>query len=308
MKTWSLERASYAIAVTGACLVLALPKYAHAQGAPQPLPGLVVTVPGAEAPSPEAQPVRPPASRPDKGAKAKAAGQGAKERSASLAPSGEGKGSRSGQSIVVLVNDDPITAYEIEQRARLISLSTNNTERVQESFKRLVQQDSTNQRLREILQETIQANPGKSREHVLAIFEQRKKQFAEGLQRQALESARASALPSLKKTALEELIEERLKLQEAKRINASIDDNQVNEVIRNIAQRNKMTPEQFAQHMKSMGGDIDAMKARFRATLSWNEVVRRRFSALVSVNSARLTRWSRTQRAVTMRLSFNCIA
>jgi peptidyl-prolyl cis-trans isomerase SurA len=287
-RSFELVHIRVGMLVTGACMCLglALGDAARAQGTPQSLPGLVVTVPPAASP-PAAAPVAPtpppaaPAAKPQRPtAEKKASG----EKSAALAPSGDGKGARSGQSIIVLVNDDPITAYEVEQRAKLISLSTDVAARVQESFKRLVQQDSTNQRLREILQETIQANPGKSRDQVLAIFEERKKQFAESLQRQAMESARMSALPNLKKSALDELIEERLKIQEAKRINATIEDAQVDEVIRNIAQRNKMTPEQFAQHVKQMGGDIDSMKARFRATLSWNEVVRRRFSALVTVN------------------------
>ena len=135
------------------------------------------------------------------------------------------------QSIVVLVNDDPITAYQVDQRARLLAVQSDIGERAQANFKRLIQQDSTNQRLRQILQETIQANQGKSREEILAIFERRKQQFAEQLQRQAVESARSSLVSSHRKKALEELIEERLKLRsQASRI--SIDDSQVDEIIR----------------------------------------------------------------------------
>ncbi len=265
-----------ALARIGLALVLSLPLAAptRAQGTPQPLPGLIVTMPPPAAPAPatpQATSPQPPAA-PGPAARAKADTKPAKSRSASLSTEGEGSGTKAGQSIIVLVNDDPITAYEVEQRARLVSLSTNIADKVQESFKRLIQQDSTTQRLREILQETVQANQGKSRDQVLAIFEE------------AMESARVSALPTLKKQALDELIEERLKLQEAKRINAAVDDAQIDEVMRNIAQRNKMTPQQFADHLKGMGADIDAMKARYRATLSWNEVVRRRFSALVNVN------------------------
>lgn len=228
---------------------------------------------------------------PAKGSKARAkAATPAKSKSAALDSSGAGKRSGSSQSIVVLVNDDPITAYQIDQRTRLMAMGANVGERAQENFKRLIQQDSTNQRLRQILQETIQSNQGKSRDEILAIFERRKQQYAESLQRQAVESAKSSLLPTYRKDALEELIEERLKLQEAQRLNVSIDDAQVDDIVKNIAQRNKMTPEQFAQHLKRTGADIESMKARFRATLAWNAVVRRRFSAQVSISQREIDR------------------
>jgi peptidyl-prolyl cis-trans isomerase SurA len=269
------------------------PGDASAQGTPQSLPGLVVTVPpAAPAPAPAPPPPAPkqPAKASDKSGKGPAKPEEkAKSKSAALNPEGAGRGG-STQSIIVLVNDDPITGYEVEQRSRLMAMGANVGERAQENFKRLIQQDSTNQRLREILQETIQSNPGKSREQILAIFEERKKQFAQSLQKQAIESAKASLLPTYRKTALEELIEERLKLQEAKRLNISIEDAQVDDIIKGIAERNKMTPDQFAQHLKTMGVDIEAMKARFRATLAWTSVVRRRFSAQVSVNQRELDR------------------
>jgi peptidyl-prolyl cis-trans isomerase SurA len=284
---------------SGWAAILALPMAAVIAVCPavaqQSLPGLVVTVPPSSAAPPPPAEEPPPAPKP----KAKAASpakspptqpsSNTRSKSASLTP-GEGKTSSGGQSIVVLVNDDPITGYEIDQRARLMALSTNVNERAQDNFKRLIQQDSTNQRLKEILQETIQANQGKSREQILAIFEQRKQQFAKGLQAQAVESARAGVLPGLKKQALEELIDERLKLQEAKRINIQTEDSQIDGIIRNIAERNKMTTEQFAQHLKSMGADIEAMKARYRALIAWNDVVRRRFSAMVSVNQRDIDR------------------
>ena len=265
---------------------------AYAQGGPQPLPGLVVTVPNAAPPAPAPAPpgAAPREPAPSKSARPKSDSSSSKSKSASLATEGEGRGSGAGQAITVLVNDDPITAYEIDQRARLMALQSNVGERAQESFKRLVQQDSTNQRLRDILQETIQANQGKSREQILAIFEERKKQFAQNLQRQAMDSARAGLVSGLRKGALEDLIDERLKVQEAQRINVVIDDARVDEVLRGMAQRNNMTPEQFAQHLKGMGADVESMKARFKATMSWQEVVRRRFAPMVSVNQREIDR------------------
>ena len=272
-----------------ALAVAALPT-THAQGQSQTLPGLVVTVPSAEGSAPPAAKSKNKAPS-DKDSKARAKSTSRpKSKSAALDSSGAGKRRGSTQSIVVLVNDDPITAYQIEQRSRMMALGANVGERAQANFKSLIQRESTNQRLRQILQETIQANQGKSREEILAIFEKRKQQYAEALQRQALDNAKASLLPAYRKDALEELIEERLKLQEAQRINVSIEDAQVDDIIKGLAERNKMTVEQFGKHLKGMGSDIESMRARFRANLAWSAVVRRRFSALVSVSQSEIDR------------------
>jgi peptidyl-prolyl cis-trans isomerase SurA len=190
---------------------------------------------------------------------------------------------KSEQAIAVLVNDEPVTAYEIQQRSKFLALNANIGERVKENFKRLVQADGTNKQLRAILDQVIRSNPGKSREQIGAIFEERKKQFAISLQKQAIESARAGLVPQFRKEAQEELIEERLKLQEAKRLGIEISDDEVKRIIKGLADRNKMTEEQFAQHLKGEGVDISTMRERFRAQFAWREVVRRRFSAQVSI-------------------------
>ena len=201
-----------------------------------------------------------------------------------------GQSKSGGQSIVALVNDEPVTAYEIEQRARFLSLSSNIGDKVKENFKRLAQQESTNQQLRTILQEVIDSNKGKSPDQVRAIFEERKKQFSMSLERQAIEGARAGVVPQMRKTAQEELIEERLKLQEAKKNGIEVSDEEVRRVFKGLAENNKMTEDQFVQHLKGLGVDANTLKERFRAMLGWREVVRRRFSALVSVTQREIDR------------------
>ena len=125
--------------------------------------------------------------------------------------------SRSDQAIVVLVNDEPVTAYQIEQRARLLALNANISEQAKDNFQRLVKAESTTAQFRALQEEVIRTNQGKSREQLIAIFQERQKKLAMSLQKQAVDSARASVLPRLKKDAKEELIDERLKVQEAKR-------------------------------------------------------------------------------------------
>jgi peptidyl-prolyl cis-trans isomerase SurA len=240
----------------------------------RPPPGAAVT-----APVPAAPPAPPAAAAPPAKPKPKVSKAVAKPGDAAITKASETKG----LSIAVLVNDEPITGYEIEQRQRIMGLGANLGEKAQANFKRLISDPSTNDRLKAILNETIQANQGKTREQVIAIFEERKKQFAMNLQRQAVDSARASMLPTLKKGALDELIDERLKLQEAKRLNVIAAEEDVAKIVRSLAEKNKMTEAQFGQHLAGMGADLDGMRSRFKAMLSWNDVIRRRFGHQIAI-------------------------
>jgi peptidyl-prolyl cis-trans isomerase SurA len=144
--------------------------------------------------------------------------------------------------------------------------------------------------VRAILEEVIRQNQGKSREEIGAIFEKRKQEFALGLQKQAVESTRAAMVPQFRKQAQEELIEERLKLQEGKRVGIEVSDEDVRRMMKGLADRNKMTEEQFAQHIKGLGVDISTMRERTRAQAAWREVVRRKFSAQVSITNRDIER------------------
>ncbi len=192
--------------------------------------------------------------------------------------------SKGGQAIIVLVNDEPVTGYEVEQRQRLLGLSASDIgARATANFKALIARPETSDKLKAILNDTIKANQGKTREQVIAIFEQRKKDFAQSMQKQAVESARASVLPGLRKQALEELIDERLKLQEAKRLSVVPTDEDADRIIKNIADRNKMTIPQFADHLRGLGADINSMRQRFKANMAWQDVVRRRFGHQIAI-------------------------
>lgn len=283
------------VLAAGTCAVVWGVSQVAAQSQPLPLPGLVVTVPPSGQPAEQQQPAATqpqpaPAKKQPAAPKAAKAAPAPDAAPAKKSAGSEG-GSSGGQAIVVLVNDDPITGFEIEQRARLMALQANVGERATENMKRLVSSDATTQRWRKIVEETVQQNQGKTREQIMAILEQKKAALGAQLREQALASAKASVLPGLKKQAQEELIEERLKLQEAKRLNVSVDDKEIDDLIKGIADRNKMTEAQFSQHIKGLGADLSSMKSRFRATLAWREVVRRRFGNQVSVNERDVERY-----------------
>jgi peptidyl-prolyl cis-trans isomerase SurA len=186
------------------------------------------------------------------------------------------RSSKTAQSIVALVNDQPITGYEVEQRRRLMSIGANIQPKVKAIFQSIVKDPKTTARLKAILDETVKANQGKSQEEVIKIFERRKKAFGRSIQQQAIARARKSTMPS-RKAALDELVDERLKLYEAKRLNALASDEDVNRVLAGMASRNKISPEQLSKNFAQMGTNIDAMKERIKASVSWNNVIRRRY-------------------------------
>jgi peptidyl-prolyl cis-trans isomerase SurA len=204
------------------------------------------------------------------------------------------------QSIVMLVNDEPITVYEVEMRTRFMAASTPIGPQAQETFKRLIASEQTNDKLKAIFEATVREAQTKklSREQFTQLFEIRKRDFAVGLQKQAVESVRSVQVSKYKKDAQEELIEEKLKMQEARKLGIEVSDQDVQRIIKNIAEKNKVTEAQFAQNLKNMGTDISVMKTRFTAGLAWREVIRRKFAAQISINQRdvdRLMAQSRTE-------------
>jgi peptidyl-prolyl cis-trans isomerase SurA len=209
-----------------------------------------------------------------------AAAQGAPKAEKSTSQPG-----KSEQAIAVLVNDEPITAYEIQQRTAFLALNSGGggqdlKAKAEARWAQIVKDPRTNERLQALFRE----KNVKSREEAQAI----QKDYAFKLQQNMIEQikreARDAMLPKLRKEAQEELIEERLKLQEAKRQGVEISDEEVKRVIKDLAERNKMTVDQFVQNIKGSGVDVATLRERFRAQYAWREVVRKRGQMLISIN------------------------
>ena len=81
------------------------------------------------------------------------------------------------QSIVVMVNDEPITSYDIAQRQRFLALSTNLNDRM----KATMQSDDTKQAFQQYMEE----NRPQSKEEAQAL----QKKFIEKLQQKVIASA-----------------------------------------------------------------------------------------------------------------------
>jgi len=122
----------------------------------------------------------------------------------------------SAQGIAVFVNGDPITNFDIEQRSKLIEISTRK------------------------------APP--------------------------------------RKAVVDELIDERLKLQLLKRYKIDDIEKDVDNAYANMARRMRATPQQFTEQLARSGLKTDTLKARIRAELIWGQIVRGRYQASFQLN------------------------
>jgi peptidyl-prolyl cis-trans isomerase SurA len=289
----------------------------HLPAQAQQIPGLIVSIPSEEqAPTGQVPPTSlPPGARPGVFGAPRPQTGGATASAAPVQKPAAKSGSTNSRSAVkqkprqprrvasppkmrkhvvaILVNDEPITHHEIDQRARLLAMNNGNLgNKVRANFQALIKRKSTSNRLREILKETIDANPGRSRDQILAIFEKRKKDYAKALQQQAIASARASAIPAQRNRARNELIEERLKLQEAKRLNVLASRDQVEQTIESVAQRNKITATAFLNNFARSGVNPTTFKERIKAQISWAGVVRRVFGRQIALSMADVDRYA----------------
>ena len=203
-----------------------------------------------------------------------------------------GKNSRrkslSPASILVMVNDDPITLYDINSRAAFLSLNANIGKDANARFKRMIRSKQTIAVFKKMQRDVVLNNQGLPRSELIKIFRAKQKRYAKKLQKRAIDGARNSKIPRMRAKALKELIEEHLKLQGAKRVNVTIPDADIDKVIASIAKRNKKTPAQFAANLRRLGTHISTLKSRLKANFAWRRMISRRFGRLVSINDAQI--------------------
>jgi peptidyl-prolyl cis-trans isomerase SurA len=79
--------------------------------------------------------------------------------------------------------------------------------------------------------------------------------------------------------ALDELIDEKLKLQIARRYKLDITTKEVDAAFNNIASRAGSSVQQFIQALGNAGISADAVKARIKADMAWGQIIRGKFQA-----------------------------
>ena len=121
----------------------------------------------------------------------------------------------SAQTVVVFVNGEPITALDVDQRIKLIEVSTHKAPSRQE--------------------------------------------------------------------ALDELIDEKLKVQIGKRYGLDIPDKDIESSFNAMARRAHQTPKQFAEGLTHAGINVPALKRRIKADMTWSAIIRGKFPSVNAV-------------------------
>ena len=94
--------------------------------------------------------------------------------------------------------------------------------------------------------------------------------------------------PQSRPDALEELINERIKLQQANNLKIDVTDAQIDKVIAGMAQRMSRKSADFTAALAQAGIDIPRFKTRLRAELSWRQVLEQRVPGVFQVRDADL--------------------
>jgi peptidyl-prolyl cis-trans isomerase SurA len=96
-------------------------------------------------------------------------------------------------------------------------------------------------------------------------------------------TARRPAGEALRREALDQLIEEQIKLQEARRLGISVESGQIDSAYGRMAKRLDMNGSQLTKAFRQAGVDPDTLKRRIRADIAWQQVVQARFRQEVRV-------------------------
>jgi peptidyl-prolyl cis-trans isomerase SurA len=104
-------------------------------------------------------------------------------------------------------------------------------------------------------------------------------------QRTKLVATSSHKTPS-RQEVINDLIDDRLKISRAKVYGLDVNDTEVNTAFQTMATRQHITPQQFSQVLERAGISPNTVKARIRAELTWNQLVRGKFGPSLQIGEA----------------------
>ncbi len=93
-----------------------------------------------------------------------------------------------------------------------------------------------------------------------------------------------------RKAAERELIEDQIKLAEAKRLDIEVSQSEIDNAYARVAQNVKLKTSQLTQVLRQGGVNPQTLKDRLKVQLTWNQVLQRRFSSRVEIDQSDLIR------------------
>lgn len=93
----------------------------------------------------------------------------------------------------------------------------------------------------------------------------------------------AAVRQQMERQALQALIEEQIRMSEAKRLNIDIDDKEIEEGIDKIATQNNIPPETFRKILDQRPGIAKSLRDQIRVQVAWGKLVRQKLRQQVTV-------------------------
>ena len=104
-------------------------------------------------------------------------------------------------------------------------------------------------------------------------------------QRSKLTASSTHKVPT-RKEVISELIDDRIKIAKAKYYGLEVSDADLNDAFANMAKRQNISSQQFAQILEREGISANALKARLKAEMTWQQLVRGKFGSALQVGDA----------------------
>jgi peptidyl-prolyl cis-trans isomerase SurA len=182
------------------------------------------------------------------------------------------------QNIVVLVNDEPITSFDIAQRQRWIARTGGG---FGEQMKAILTGPQINDKFRQMM---IAAQPH-SQQEAQAAAERIKKQLIEDAKRQVLSGGGGTS----RQAVIDTLIEDKLKLQAAKKLEVKITDKEIEDNLAARAAANPNLPpgqkpdmNAFYHQFEADGINRKTIQEIIRVQLAWRDVIRKKFGPRIA--------------------------
>ncbi len=92
-------------------------------------------------------------------------------------------------------------------------------------------------------------------------------------------------LQQIQGEALENLVNERVKMQETKRLGIEISDEQVDEALRALARDNDTSVQGLQAELQALGGDIRSLRDQIRTDIAWQRLLTARYGTRLRISN-----------------------
>jgi peptidyl-prolyl cis-trans isomerase SurA len=111
----------------------------------------------------------------------------------------------------------------------------------------------------------------------------RQRRADHGARYRAAQQAHPTHKAPPRQDVIDELINEKLKVREAKKWGLDVSTSEIDGAYASMASRMRYTPEQLTQTLASSGVNVATLKARIRADLAWPQLVRGRYQSSLQI-------------------------